>query len=112
MCPQQEVVGMAKPKSDLLSHDMKVAAEIYRFNEIRKKPIWFTELSESLEPDVSKSAVARSLDKLFDWGIVKAEYGETGTGRAGRLLYITNETKDTIKAVYEEFWKYRKSKGK
>jgi len=94
------------PKSDALSTDMKVAAEIYKFNEMPKQRIWFTKLVKSLEPKkISKTTIARSLDKLFDWGIVKAEYGETETGRAGRLLYITNETKDTIKAVYEEFWK-------
>ena len=97
-------------KSDVLSNDMKIAAEIYKFNEDLKEPVWFTKLVDSLNNEISKSAIARSLDRLFDWGIVKAEYGETGTGRAGRLLYITNETKGTIKSVYKEFWKNRKLK--
>ncbi|KXA91525.1 hypothetical protein AKJ63_01375 [candidate division MSBL1 archaeon SCGC-AAA259D18] len=94
-------------KGGLLSNDMKVACEIYRHNEDKKEPIWFAKLSEILENEMLRSAVSRSLDKLSDWGIVKREHGETEGGRAGRLLYIANEPKDTIKSVYEEFWKRR-----
>lgn len=93
-------------KSDVLSKELKVAAEIYRCNESGEK-VWFNRLVDLLkEKDgMSKTTVMNALNVLFDWGIVKGEYGETDRGRAGRLLLIATEHKDTIKKVYEAYWK-------
>lgn len=92
-------------KKDILSDEFKVAAEIFRFNNILKEPIWFTKLAEELKDEMSSSTVLRALNVLSDWGIVKAQYGATGKGRAGRLLYIAGEARNTIESVYEQFWK-------
>lgn len=102
---------MKKRKKDVLSDEFKVAAEIYRFN-LREQPIWFTKLAEELKSEMSPSTVLRALNVLSDWGIVKAQYGETGKGRAGRLLYIAGEARSTIEKVYEYFWKNRRGSRK
>lgn len=93
-------------KEDLLSPEFKVAAEIYEYNE-KKEKVWFNKLVKSLQSKggPSKATVAESLNSLFDWGIVKGEYGETEGGRAGRLLFITNESKDIIRDIDRKFWK-------
>jgi hypothetical protein len=95
-----------KPKWKLLSHDMMVAAEVYKFNS-RGKTVWFTNLVESLRGVLSGATIQKSLTALTDWGIVKVQFGETETGRAGRLLFIAGEAKNTIAQVYEEYWKGR-----
>ncbi len=93
-------------KKDILSPEFKVAAEIYKYNS-RGEKVWFTKLAESLKGEMSSSTVMKALRRLFDWGIVKAEFGETDTGRAGRLLYIAGESKGVIGEIYEKFWKDR-----
>jgi hypothetical protein len=95
---------MVKTKADLLSNEFKVAAQIYEYN-IAEKRVWFSKLAELLKPCMSQATVMKSIKTLFDWGIVKAEYGATDKNRAGRLLYIAGESKSTIKEIYENFWK-------
>jgi DNA-binding HxlR family transcriptional regulator len=94
----------SKPKKDILSKEFKVACEIYRFNEKEEK-VWFTKLKDSLEGEMVQSTLMNALRTLFDWGIVKAEYGETEKGRAGRLLFVAGESRQIIKDVYETYWK-------
>jgi hypothetical protein len=95
---------MNKTKSALLSNEFKVAAQIYEYNEA-KKNIWFSKLAELLKDEMSPTTVINSLRGLTQWGIVRAEYGPTDKGRAGRLLFIAGESKTVIKEVYEVFWK-------
>lgn len=90
-------------KRELLSSEFKVATQIYECN-VKNEPVWFTKLENLLKGQLGKGTVFRSLRVLFDWGIVKAEYGPTEKNRAGRLLYISSEVKPTIKEIYENFW--------
>lgn len=87
-----------------LSKEFKVAAEIYACNE-NGELVWYTKLVQRLSGKLSKNTIARALDTLFDWGIVKAEYGETETGRAGKLLMISNEAKPIVQELYLRYWK-------
>jgi predicted transcriptional regulator len=98
---------MEVKKSDLLSADFKVAAEIYEYNYVKKEKVWFNKLVKSLgaKGGPSKATIAKSLNALFDWGIIKGEYGETEKGNAGRLLFVTNENKGLIRDIYEKYWK-------
>jgi hypothetical protein len=54
---------------------------------------------------MDEATVINSLRTLFDWGIVKAEYGETKKGQTGRLFYIAGETRGVIREIYEHYWK-------
>jgi len=91
-----------------LSNELKVAAEIFGCQE-RGEKVWLGKLQERLIGEISKNTISATLDTLFDWGIIKAEYGETEKGRAGRLLMISNESIPLIKELYEKYWKNRKS---
>lgn len=95
---------------EALSKEFIVASEIFHANKMNEK-IWFSKLVDKLKPIMSKVTVSKSIDTLFDWNIVKGEYGETTPGHSGRLLKITNESKDRMTTVYEEYWApYRDSK--
>ena len=87
-----------------LSNEFKVAAEIYACNE-NGELVWYTKLVQRLSGKLSKNTIARALDTLFDWGIVKAEYGETETVRAGKLLMISNEAELIVRELYLKYWK-------
>lgn len=101
---------MGEAMGEVLSKEFIVASEIRHANRNNER-IWFSKLVDILKPIMSKVTVAKSIDTLFDWNIVKGEYGETTSGHAGRLLKITNESKDKMNAVYEEYWApYRDSK--
>lgn len=93
-----------KNRSEILSKEFKIACEIHRLNKKGEK-VWFTKLRDSLKDKMSPSTLMNGLRTLFDWGIVKAEYGQTDTGRAGRLLFISGESKHIIEEIYEEYWK-------
>ena len=94
---------MAETMSEVLSREFIVASEIQHAN-INNEKIWFSKLVDILKPIMSKVTVAKSIDTLFDWNIVKGEYGETTPGHAGRLLKITNESKNKMNSIYEEYW--------
>jgi hypothetical protein len=93
-----------------LSNELKVAVEIYGC-EIQGQKVWLGKLGDLLDgktnknKKISKNTISAAIDTLFDWGIIKAEYGATEKGRAGRLLMISNEAKPTIKDLYEKYWK-------
>jgi len=99
---------MALNAKNPLSYELKVAAEIFACQE-RGEKVWLGKLQENLAGIVSKNTVSAAIDTLFDWGIIKAEYGETENGRAGRLLMISNESVPLIKELYVKYWKDRKS---
>ncbi|MDD3977642.1 MAG: hypothetical protein PHI15_05745 [Methanomicrobium sp.] len=86
-----------------LSNDLKVACAIYTC-KLEGEVVWYNKLVDLLKGKVSPTTISKSLHNLFDWGIVKAEYGETDKGRAGRLLFITNESEPTIKDLCEKYW--------
>lgn len=89
-----------------LSNELKVAAEIFGCQE-RGEKVWLGKLQERLVGEISKNTISAALDTLFDWGIIKAEYGETEKGRPGRLLMISNESIPLIQELYEKYWKNR-----
>jgi hypothetical protein len=97
---------MAVKVKNPLSNELKVATEIFGCQE-RGEKVWLGKLQDRLKGEISKNTISAALDTLFDWGIIKAEYGETEKGRAGRLLMISNESTPLIKELYEKYWKNR-----
>lgn len=49
-------------------------AKIYDVNIVKKEPVWFTKLVESLKDILSRGQVSRSLDKLYDLGLINMQY--------------------------------------
>lgn len=88
-----------------LSPDLEVACMIYKYNEVISQPIWFGKLVELFKGTFEKNQVSNSLDVLTDWGIVYGRYGETISGRAGYLYLIDEDHKQTIKELYETYYK-------
>jgi len=96
-------------KKSPLSTEFMVACEIIKLRESDEKA-WFSKLVETMDKKsadkrLSKATISRALNSLFDWGIVKGEYGETSPGRGGRLLLISNEAEKLVFDLYTRYWK-------
>jgi hypothetical protein len=92
------------PKAIELSNEFKVASKIYESN-LHGDKVWYSKLANLMQDWMGPAEVLKSIRCLCAWGIIKAEYGLIESNKAGRLLYVTGESKTTIKEIYEAFWK-------
>ncbi len=95
---------MTKGVKNPLSTEFKVACEIYKF-ESQGTPVSFSKLVVGLDGKLSMAVIKTAIDTLFDWGVIRAEFGFDDLKRKVRLLQISNEHKNRIKDLYENYWK-------
>ncbi|HTP54466.1 MAG TPA: hypothetical protein VML94_05860 [Thermoplasmata archaeon] len=91
-------------KLDLLSTELLVAREIFAVKATKDpEPMFFNRLAESLSKRglASRATVSKSLDMLFDQGIVKADWMKRGDGKYVRALTIAGEAQNFIEAIYK-----------
>lgn len=81
-----------------LSDDLKVALKIYEC-ELEGELVWLSKLKTLLSREMSPSRLRKSLDTLIDWGIVRVSFAFID-GRAARVLYISGESKSTIRSMF------------
>lgn len=98
MQPQEIILN----QENILSQEEKVVLEIYKYNYIEKKPIYFSKLVGQLEGKISRSTVSKIIDKLFDLGMINAQW-ENQDGWI-RSLYISGEYKEFFKNLYENLY--------
>lgn len=86
------------------SVDIVVACYVYH-NQVRMgEGVPFAKLIDDFGKALSKSGILGSLNTLADWGVIRTEYGELESGRAGRLYSVSGESQVVVKATYEKFW--------
>ena len=90
-------------KTNILSNEFIVASEIYHREKNGERTL-FGKLVEIFGGSPSEKTIAKSLNILSDWDIVKAEYGATDNDKAARLFKITNESSSAVKKIYETYW--------
>ena len=101
----EEISYSREAEFELNPEERIVIAKIYECNFVKRKPIWFTKLSELLKDDMTPKTLLRILNKLTDFGWFTYQGGETENGRVARLIFIyTFESphKDWAKKIYEE----------
>jgi predicted transcriptional regulator len=87
-------------KRELLSNDLEVALEIYKYDKIIKgERIYLNKLVELLKDRVSRGTISKALDRLFDLGILNAKWEKTDN-KWVRVLYIAGEAEEFLKDVY------------
>lgn len=86
---------------ELLSPDLKVCSVIYEFSKVRKEKIWFNKIVRVLDNDVSRSTVSKSLDKLFDLGIIDGNWEKVNGRKWTRVFKIAGEANDFVKNIYD-----------
>jgi hypothetical protein len=81
-----------------VSNSLIVAAYIYDCEKAGER-VWFSKIVSNLKT-LDKYQISHAIDECFDWMILFGEYGETETGRAGRLLLIDHDARQTIAGLY------------
>ena len=84
----------------LLSPELKVCYVIYEFTNLKGKRIWFNKIVKILENEISRSSVSKSLDKLFDLGIIDGKW-ELADGKWSRSFNIAGEANEFVKSICE-----------
>jgi len=86
-----------------LSDEFKIACEIYKHNQANE-PIWYSKLKDIMSTHMDANTVSMALNVLFDWGIIKAEYGGSESGKAAKLLYVSESAEPIIEELYRKYW--------
>ena len=82
----------------VLSLDMKICTLIYEMDEVRDEKVWLSKLVRMLEGEAVRATVSKTVDRLFDLGIVDGEW-EKVDGKWTRVLRIAGEAHEFVEAV-------------
>ncbi len=61
-------------KRDILGKDLEVALQIYDIWKNKGEEIYFSKLVKILDGRISRNRISQALDRLFDNGILTAEF--------------------------------------
>lgn len=90
--------GAMVTKEQIFSNDFQVCLKIYEFNQ-RNEKIWFNKLVKEMNGTPTQSTISKSLDKLFDRGMIDGEW-EKVNGCWTRTLKVTGEFTGFVKGLY------------
>lgn len=83
----------------ILSNDLKICYIIREYAEKGKK-LYFTKLVEELKEDMSRTTASKTLNKLFDLGIIDGSW-EKVDSKWTRVFRIAGEAEDLVEKIYE-----------
>lgn len=82
----------------VISDDLQVCLKIYEYN-LREEEIWFNKLVKEMDGSPTQHTISRSLDKLFDRGMIDGEWKKVD-GCWTRTLNVTGEFTGFIKGLH------------
>lgn len=83
----------------VLSYDLKICSVIYEYEHEKHEKVWFSKLVDVLEGEMSRATVSKTIDKLFDLGIIDGTW-EKVDGKWTRVFKIAGEAEDFIRTIY------------
>ena len=87
-------------KIDSLSADFKVFALIWKAH-LEGKKLYFNKIKKSLNGIVSPVTISKSLDRLFDLGLLNAKWDKNDGNRWGRVYNVTREGFGLAKKIHD-----------
>lgn len=88
-------------KRDTLGKDLEVALQIYDTSNVNNEPVYFSKLVRILDGRISRNRISQALDRLFDDGIVTAEFKKVNTKWA-RVYNVSGEAEGFIESIYDQ----------
>jgi len=88
-------------KKDILGKDLEVALQIYDISNVKKEPVYFSKLVKILDGRVSRNRISKALDRLFDDGILTAEFKKVNKKWA-RVYNVSGEAEGFIESIYDQ----------
>ena len=95
-----------RQKEQVLSNDFQVCTKIYEFNK-NSEDIWYSKLVKVMNGSMSQSTISKSLDRLFDRGMIDGDWKKVDGNRWTRTFKITDEFEGFIKGLYEVTEEYK-----
>jgi hypothetical protein len=90
-----------KVKWSDISIDFKIVCRLYEFTENRKEQVLFTRLVDSFVGELSRSEISKSLDKMYDLGMINGEYQKTPDKMYSYCYFLEDEVDDFAKTIFE-----------
>lgn len=88
-------------KKDILGKDLEVALQIYDTFNVNKEPAYFSKLVKILDGRISRNRISQALDRLFDDGILTAEFKKVNKKWA-RVYNVSGEAEGFIESIYDQ----------
>ncbi len=90
---------MMSIKRNVLGKDLEVALQIYDISHKKKEDIYFSKLVKILDGRISRNRISQALDRLFDDGILTAEFKKINSKWA-RVYLVSGEAEGFLEDIY------------
>ncbi len=88
-------------KRDILGKDLEVALQVYDSTNKKGDPIYFSKLVNILDGRISRNRISQALDRLFDQGILTAEFKKINKKWA-RVYTVSGEAEGLLEDIYKK----------
>jgi len=88
-------------KRDLLGKDLEVALQVFDSSNKNGEDMYFSSLVKILNGRVSRNRISQALDRLFDDGILTAEFKKVNTKKWARVYSVTGEAEGLLESIYK-----------
>lgn len=88
-------------KRDILGKDLEVALQVYDSTNKKGDPIYFSKLVKILDGRISRNRISQALDRLFDEGILTAEFKKINQKWA-RVYKVSGEAEGLLEDIYNQ----------
>ena len=88
-------------KKDILGKDLEVALQIFDISNKKGGEAYFSNLVKILNGTVSRNRISQALDRLFDQGILTAEFKKIDSKWA-RVYKVSGEAEGFLQDIYSK----------
>lgn len=88
-------------KRDILGKDLEVALQIFDTTNKKGEEIYFSKLVKILDGRISRNRISQALDRLFDDGILTAQFKKINKKWA-RVYQVSGEAEGFIEDIYRQ----------
>lgn len=88
-------------KRDILGKDLEVALQIFDTTNKKGEEIYFSKLVKILNGRISRNRISQALDRLFDDGILTAQFKKINKKWA-RVYQVSGEAEGFIEDIYRQ----------
>lgn len=90
---------MISIKRDLFTNDLEVVLQIFDTSNKRGEDVSFSKLVKILNGRISRNRTSQALDRLFDDGILAADFRKVN-GKWARVYQITGEAEGLLDNIF------------
>ncbi len=91
---------MISMKRDVLGKDLEVALQIFETKNKKGEEIYFSKLVKILDGRISRNRISQALDRLFDDGIITANFKKINNKWA-RVYIVSGEAEGFIEDIFQ-----------